>query len=102
MANVAVPKVGTQLLVPPEMRARVLELALIRQESAAEVSRRLIEMALPRLERAHASALTDLDAALRSLGGERRAQLEEITRRRLTFADLFDADGQPVTVLPAR
>lgn len=98
----ATNKVGTQLLVSPHIRARAQALALVRQESVAEVWRRAVEgFGLPGMERAHAAQLAELDEALRTLGGDRTEMLDRITRAKMTYGDLFDAKGRPRTKLPA-
>lgn len=97
----ATNKVGTQLLVSPHIRARAQALALVRQESVAEVYRIALEGAgLQAMEQAHHAALRDLDEALVAIGGERVANLDFITQKKISYADLFDGDGRPLGHLP--
>lgn len=99
----AVNKVGTQLLVSPHIRARAQALALVRQETVANIYRVALEGGgLGHMERAHRAELERLNAVLDGIGDDRNAILDQITWQRLSFADLFDADGQPLTVLPKR
>ena len=95
-------KVGQQVLVSPLEKQRILACSIVRQESQAEVTRWLIEAALPQLEHAHASALAELRTALSGMNvdvAEALADMAEVkvradgTRRRLTLADLKTADG---------
>jgi hypothetical protein len=96
-------KVGTQLLVSPHVKARGQALALVRQESVAEVWRVALEGAgLPGMEKSHAPMLVILNHALDEMGGDRVALLEEITRQKLAMRDLFDDEGRVKPVkLPA-
>lgn len=96
----AVNKVGTQLLVSPWVRADGQALALVRQEAVAEIWRNLIEAQLPHMKSAHYGQLTELDKALMAIGGDRIDTLDFITRSKLRYSDLFDADGRPVHQLP--
>jgi hypothetical protein len=57
-------KVGTQLLVSPHLRDRARALAIVRQESVAEVYRAALEGGgLRGLEKQHADALAELHAS---------------------------------------
>lgn len=82
-----------------------MALAVIRQESQAEVARRLIQTALPFLEQAHAGALRELHEALDGFDNvtetyEAIAEMATVRtrdnglRRTLTLADL-QADRFP-------
>lgn len=101
----ATNKVGTQLLVSPHIRARAQALALVRQESVAEVYRIALEGAgLQAMEQAHHAALRDLTLVLDAIGGvgkDHTALLDQITRTKMTYGDLFTEDGRPRTDLPA-
>ena len=91
----ATNKVGTQLLVSPHVRADVQALALVRQESVAEVYRVALEGGgLPKLKRDHAGALLALDALLTEIGPDRVAALEVITRMKIRTGDLQDAGAR--------
>jgi len=58
-------KVGTQLLVSPHTRERILALAIVRKERLAEVSRAALEgKGLQGLERTHADELSALHAKI--------------------------------------
>lgn len=58
-------KVGTQLLISPELRDRARALAIVRQESVAEVWRAALEgPGIPTLETRHAEALEELERKL--------------------------------------
>lgn len=96
-------KVGQQVLISPHEKEQILALAVVRQESQAEITRWLITAALPRLEGAHANALNELMTALERMKvdpGEALADMAEVklrddgTRRRLTVRDLKTADGK--------
>ncbi len=99
----ATNKVGTQLLVSPHIKARGQALAIVRGESTAEVWRAAVENALPRLERSHAGALTDLTEALAALGivtdAQRHTALQAMIDERIRYADLFQ-DGAPRAEFP--
>ena len=101
----ATNKVGTQLLVSPHIRARAQALALVRQESVAEVYRVALEGAgLQAMEAAHHAALSDLKIVLDAIDGigkDHTALLDQITRAKMSYADLFSEDGRPRTKLPA-
>lgn len=98
----ATNKVGTQLLVSPHIRARAQALALVRQESVAEVWRRAVEgFGLPGMERANRAELAELDKALEAIGGDRVATLDYLTANKFSYGDLFYANGAPRKSLPA-
>lgn len=101
----AVNKVGTQLLVSPHIRARAQALAIVRQESVAEIYRVALEGAgLPGMERAHASSLALLNEALDKIEGQidRRELLNVLIDSKIRYADLFDATGRALVKLPKR
>lgn len=97
-------KVGTQLLVSPSTKARGQALALVRQESTAEVWRAAIEAILPRLEGKHGGALQELTNAFAVMGivteAQRVAALQAMIDQKIRFGDLFLSDGSPRTVFP--
>lgn len=97
-------KVGTQLLVSPNIKARGQALALVRQESTAEVWRAGIEAILPRLESRHSGALVELNNAFIAMGivteAQRVAALQAMIDQKIRFGDLFLSDGSPRTVFP--
>jgi hypothetical protein len=96
-------KVGTQLLVSPHIRARAQKLALVRQESVAEIWRIALEgSGLSAMENAHHSQLREVDRALQAIGGDPVETLDFITRAKLGYGDLFDSEGRPIHQLPAR
>lgn len=86
-------KVGTQLLVSPETRARGWALAIVRQESMAEIWRTLIEQAMPGMERAHADQLARLSLALDRMGVDRAEGIEAMVTDGIGYHDLFQKDG---------
>lgn len=87
----ATKKVGTQLLVSPHVRADVQALALVRQESVAEVYRVALEGGgIPKLKKDHALALIDLDIFLAAIGGNRIEALDVITNKRVPYGMLGD------------
>jgi len=98
----ATNKVGTQLLVSPHIKARAQALALVRQEAVAEIYRIALEGAgLQSMEAAHHNALHHLDKALDAIGGDRVILLDTITRKKISYADLFDGEtGKPLGRLP--
>lgn len=95
-------KVGQQVLISEHVKERILALSVVRQESQAEVTRWLIEAALPQLEQGHGTALGELLTALDRMKVDRAAALADMaevklrpdgTRRRLVLADLKTAEG---------
>lgn len=95
-------KVGQQVLVSPHVKTDILALAVVRQESQAEVTRWMIDLALPQAQQSHASVLGELHAALERMKVEPALALADMaevklradgTRRRLTLADLKTAEG---------
>lgn len=96
----ATNKQGTQLLVDEWVLTEGRALALIRQDSVASIWRYLIEAQLPIMKSAHYGALTELDRALKAIGGDRAALIEQMTTQKIRFGDLFDAAGEPLGVMP--
>lgn len=94
-------KVGTQLLVSPHLRDRARALAIIRQESVAEVWRAALEGAgLPGLEQDHEHELGWLGLAFAAMRVDRAWALEDMLSRRLRLADLRTPDGTPRRFYP--
>lgn len=89
----ATNKVATQLLLRPEDKTRVQALAVIRQDSQAEVARMLVVGALPQMEASYASQLAELEIVFRGMGVEYAAGVDAMLRLKLRWADLFNADG---------
>ena len=89
-------KVGTQLLVSPHLKMRLGALALIRQESQAEVSRVLIEAAVERFEGAHAVMLDKLHAAFRRAGVDAGSAIEVMLKERINAANLIEMDDAAI------
>lgn len=92
-------KVGTQLLMSPTSKMRAGALALIRQESQAEMLRVLIESALERFEGAHAPALDVLMGKFRAAKIEPEQGVEVMLRRRITFTEIRDMPAESVRYL---
>ena len=89
----ATNKVGTQLLVSPHIKQRAQALAVVRQESVAEVYRVALEGGgLPALERAHAGALQELAAALEHMKVNRGEALDIMLSSKIRLDDLFEED----------
>src|SRR5689334_16312809 len=98
-----VAKVGQQVLISPHEKEEILALAVVRQESQAEITRLLIAAALPQLKSSYAAQLSELLTALEGMGvdvGEALADMAEAkvradgSKRRLTVRDLKTADGR--------
>lgn len=99
----AVNKVGTQLLVSPHIRARAQALALVRQETVANIYRVALEGGgLAHMERGHRAELEALNSVLDALPEDRMTLLDQIFAQKLNMRDLFDAEGWPITKLPER
>lgn len=69
----------TQLLISDHMRERIGVLALIRNESRAEVSRTLLGIALPFLEKEHERDLEQIRKVAEEMGEE----IELVAERQL-------------------
>lgn len=101
-------KIETQLLVPPHIRTRAQALAVVRDETLAEVYRRALEGAgLPGLERAHAAQLHTLTVVLFGMGIPPEKGVGEMlaAKPRIRYADLFmggDIYGTPLERFPYR
>lgn len=92
-------KTSQQVIVSIPDKLDIMRLAIIRQESQAEVTRRLIQTAMPFLKQTHAEDLDELNDALDGFDNVEDvfAALTEMTtvrtrsnglRRTLTLADL--------------
>lgn len=102
-------KASQQVLLSRPEKSDILALALVRRESQAEVVRRLIDMALPRLMGAHGRAIGELFDALDSMGVDRVDALIDMTtvkvradglKRTLDVTDLQDGQGVWKTTYP--
>lgn len=99
----ATKKVGTQLLVSPHIKARGQALAIVRQESVAEIWRIALEGAgLPAMEVAHAAQLDTLDHLLAGMGVDREQALDAMVQQKIMIHDLLLADGSPRARFPGR
>jgi hypothetical protein len=89
------PMVGTQLLVPADVRDRARALAIVRKESVADVWRHAIEGGgLSMLEANSRELLNQLRRALDVMGVEDvSAALEKMILRRKNLDDLFTQEG---------
>jgi len=95
-------KLGQQILLSLPEKEGILALALVRQESQAEVARKLVSMALPQLNAGHAGILNELYDAIDKMGVERLTALQEMVtvreydgeRRAMRIGDLLTADGK--------
>ncbi len=95
-------KEQTQLLIAPHLKTRLEALALLRDESQADVSRWLIEAALPMLENSHSGQLSQLREALEAMGVDYSAAVHAMftTKPRIRLADLLQEDGAPRMQFP--
>jgi hypothetical protein len=82
------PKVSTQLLVDPAVRERVQALAIVRGQLQADVLRRLVEAALPILEKASADELAELHANLNTMKVHKPHALDAMLKAKLPPAAL--------------
>lgn len=99
-------KTAQQVLLSQPEKDDILALAIVRQESQAEIVRRLVDIAKPTLEHAHAGVLGELGAVLDGMGllGEQRSKaLAEMAsvkvradgeRRTLRLNDLRTSTGE--------
>lgn len=96
-------KVSQQVLMSLREKEDIVALAIVRQESQAEVTRALVGSALPAAKADAARELNDLYGALDAMKVDRMAALREMgatrlradgLRRSLTLADLKTADGK--------
>ena len=78
----------TQLIFSELARDRSDSLALSLGEARAEILRRLIEDALPRMEEAYAEQLAELDQIAEGMGLTRLELAARATRDKLTLSDL--------------
>jgi hypothetical protein len=94
-------KVGTQLLLSPHVKTRGQALAVVRQESVAEIWRIAIEGGgLAQLEMAHTGALAHLQAAFDRQRVDKEGALQAMIDQRIRYADLFLPDGTPRSRFP--
>lgn len=85
-------KKGTQLLVSPHMLDRARALAIVRQESVAEVWRAALEGGgLDALEDQQSVTLTRLKTALEAMKVNYSEALEIMTKEKYRLADLYNA-----------
>jgi len=92
------PMVGTQLLVRSQVRDQARALAIVRQESVAEVWRAALIAALPALEKQYKRELAALHFALAALDlgpGQISDALLVCVNRGLTVKDLEDMETFP-------
>lgn len=95
-------KAATQLLISPHTKAELQALAVVRQESVAEVSRGIIEAYLPVIGRKHEAQLRHLDLAFSVMRVEPAAALQAMIDQKIRYADLFDDRGVPKHVFPGK
>lgn len=96
----ATNKVGTQLLVRPEVEERVKALAIVRQEAQAETLRMIVDAQLPLMERKYVSALADLREAFKVMGVDFGPAVRAMMRQKVRYADLFQPSGKPKRRFP--
>lgn len=96
-------KVSQQVLMSLREKEDIVALAIVRQESQAEVTRALVGAALPAAKADAGRELGELYGALEAMGVDRMTALREMgtvrlradgLRRTLTLADLKTADGR--------
>lgn len=96
-------KVGQQVLMSPHRKKDILELAVAREESQAEVLRTGVEIFVPLLQHSHERPIRELREAFERMGVDHLEALEEMAavkvradgeRRRLTIADLKTGEGE--------
>lgn len=90
------PKVSTQLLVDPVVRERVQALALVRGQLQADVLRRLVERALPLLERESSKELAELNALLEGFKVHKPDALEAMLKSKTPPAALHGRKRFPL------
>lgn len=99
-------KTSQQVILSVPDKQDIVALAVIRQESQAEVTRWLIQAAMPQLKRAHARQIKELTRALEgfpNVSDVAEALTEMATvrtrgdglRRTLTLTDVLDAEEFP-------
>ncbi len=99
----AVYKDQTQLLISPHVKTRVQALAVVRDESQANVLRVALEGGgLQGLEQAHAGILSELRETFGYMGVDFGKAVETMigTKPRIRFGDLFDEAGRPHARFP--
>lgn len=104
-----VAKEGQQMLLSPHAKTQIMALAVVRHEAQAEVGRRLVDIALPKLRREHAQELAELHEIFAHMGVEPRVALDDMTkmlvradgeRRTATMADLWTPEGEWLDAYP--
>ena len=91
-------KVQTQLLMPPETRARATAVAIASGYVRAEVLRQMVDAQLPAMEKRHAAALARLDAVAERFGMKRAELAEAMAEDKLTLDDVEKLDAYPNAV----
>lgn len=91
-------KVQTQLLMPPESRARATAVAVVSGYVRAEVLRQMVDAQLPTWEKRHADALRRLGAVAERFGMSRDALAEAMADDKLSLADVEKLDAYPGAV----
>lgn len=90
-----VSKVQTQLLLHPDTKTRVGALGIVQRNPQAEVSRTLIERALPRMEREHAADLARLRVVAGDMNMTYAALIKKMTDDKLSLDDVLGRQEYP-------
>lgn len=98
MAQRAGRKVQTQLLMPPESRARVNAIAVASGYVRAEVLRQMVDAQLATWEKRHADGLRRLGAAAERFGMTRDDLAEALVDDKISLADAEKLDAYPVKI----
>lgn len=88
-------KVQTQLLMPPETRARATAVAIASGYVRAEVLRQMVDAQLPTWEKRQAAGLARLDAVAEKFGMTRGELAEAMSDDKLSLADVEKLDAYP-------
>lgn len=96
----ATNKVGTQLLVRPEVETRVKALSIVRQEAQAETLRVIVDAQLPIMERSYAGMLAEMREAFAAMKVDETQAVRAMMRLKIKYADLFQANGKPKRKFP--
>lgn len=90
-------KAGLQLLVSPHVKTRAQALALVRNESQAEILRAALEGdGLTGLERQHEQSVRRLGARVEALGFEQGAAYDLMLKSRLTYSWIMSTTDRTV------
>lgn len=89
-------KVSTQLLVDPLIKERIQALALVRGQLQADVLRRLVEVALPLLEKQSKTELAELSELLDGFNVHKPHALEAMLRTKTPPAALVGRKRFPL------